>query len=309
MPSESANTETPTVRLSRAEWTTRRAAHIARVREWTSDRVTRASRGVKHPVYDFLFTYYSFRPSHLERWSPGADIILEDASAAELDWPLDATEVAGGYAILSKDIPERRRDYLKWATHYLERVNQRPATFNCYGLHEWAMLYRSDAPRHTEVALRLSGAEIDQVVERSELRCTHFDAYRFFTPSATPLNRSVLNRELTTEFDQPGCIHVTMDLYKFAHKIAPWCPSEVIADAFLLAASAREIDMRASPYDLGDYGLTPIKIESPDGRAEYILAQRELSERAAPIRARLLEIYRALTLKGGSVKRGEAAGL
>jgi hypothetical protein len=171
------------------------------------------------------------------------------------------------------------------------------------------MLYRSDAPRHTEVALRLSGAEIDQVVERSELRCTHFDAYRFFTPSATPLNRSVLNRELTTEFDQPGCIHVTMDLYKFAHKIAPWCPSEVIADAFLLAASAREIDMRASPYDLGDYGLTPIKIESPDGRAEYILAQRELSERAAPIRARLLEIYRALTLKGGSVKRGEAAGL
>jgi hypothetical protein len=156
------------------------------------------------------------------------------------------------------------------------------------------MLYKSDRPRHQSVPLRLSAGDIDQVVERSELRCTHFDAYRFFTPEAVPLNKTRLARLSTSEFDQPGCIHVTMDLYRFAHKIAPWCPSELIADSFLLAAEARQIDMRASPYDLSGYGLAPIMIETPDGRAEYITAQRKLSEDARPVRHKLLEVYRYL---------------
>jgi len=85
-----------------------------------------------------------------------------------------------------------------------------------------------------------------------------------------------------------------MDLYKFAYSIAPWCPSELVAEAFLLAVDARTIDMRASPYDLKDYGCTPIAIETATGKAEYIRAQRSLSERAAPLRTRLLMIYKAL---------------
>ena len=35
------------------------------------DHLARRQRGVKHPVHDFLFTYYSFRPAQLRRWSPG----------------------------------------------------------------------------------------------------------------------------------------------------------------------------------------------------------------------------------------------
>ena len=44
------------------------------------------SRGEKHPVHDFLFEYYSFRPAHLLRWTPGADVLLEGASPGELSW-------------------------------------------------------------------------------------------------------------------------------------------------------------------------------------------------------------------------------
>jgi hypothetical protein len=85
-----------------------------------------------------------------------------------------------------------------------------------------------------------------------------------------------------------------MDLYRFAYKIAPFCPSEVVADAFELARSAREIDMRASPYELSGYGFLPVKIETPEGRAEYAELQRELQKRGQPIREKLLGVYQEL---------------
>jgi propanediol dehydratase small subunit len=85
-----------------------------------------------------------------------------------------------------------------------------------------------------------------------------------------------------------------MDLYRFANKIAPWCSSELLGDAFLLAADARQVDMRASPYDLRDQGFEPIPIENSSGREEYIQEQRRLAELAAPIRERLVEVYTAL---------------
>lgn len=277
--------------LSRTEWEQRRHAHQIRLNAWTKDRVSRAGVAEKHPVYDFLFTYYSFRPAHLLRWSPGADVELQGISESELDWPLDSVNTGAGYSIPALAFPKHRHTYLEWAHRYLTRTGERSASFGCFGLHEWAMVYKAETPRHTQVPLRLTPAEIADVVERGELRCSHYDAYRFFTPEAVPLNKTALSRHATPDFDQPGCIHVTMDLYKFAHKISPWCPSELVADTFLLAVAAREIDMRASPYDLVSYGFEPIKIEEPSGRIEYIAAQRDLSERAAPLRARLLEVY------------------
>ena len=41
----------------------------------------RASIGEKHPVYDFLFDYYSFRPGLLRRWQPGIETVLEGSQA------------------------------------------------------------------------------------------------------------------------------------------------------------------------------------------------------------------------------------
>ncbi|MFL6124408.1 MAG: 3-methyladenine DNA glycosylase, partial [Actinophytocola sp.] len=45
--------------LAPADWHARRAAHVAGVRRWTDPLRERRSRGERHPVLDFLFTYYS----------------------------------------------------------------------------------------------------------------------------------------------------------------------------------------------------------------------------------------------------------
>jgi hypothetical protein len=52
--------------------------------------------------------------------------------------------------------------------------------------------------------------------------------------------------------------------------------------------------MRASPYDLRDFGFAPIAVETADGRREYATAQESLSVRAAPLRERLLRACVAL---------------
>jgi hypothetical protein len=93
---------------------------------------------------------------------------------------------------------------------------------------------------------------------------------------------------------------VTMDLYKYAYKLAPWSSGELISDAFLLAWEARQLDMRASPYDLRRYGLEPILMEAREGREEYVEMQRILVAKAEPIRERLIDNYRRLLeLKAG----------
>jgi hypothetical protein len=81
-----------------------------------------------------------------------------------------------------------------------------------------------------------------------------------------------------------------MDLYKWAFKLAPFAPAELIADCFALARDIREIDMRASPYDFSALGFAPVKIETPEGRAEYERHQRAFAARAEPLRARLLAL-------------------
>jgi len=85
-----------------------------------------------------------------------------------------------------------------------------------------------------------------------------------------------------------------MDLYKWAFKLAPFTPSELIADAFALAYDIRTVDMRASPYDFRSLGFETIAVETPAGRAEYEAAQRDFSRRGEPLRERLLGICEAL---------------
>ena len=52
------------------------------------------------------------------------------------------------------------------------------------------MVYRlsEDETRHADWPLRLGAAGTDEVVESHRIACSHFDAYRFFTPAAAPLN-------------------------------------------------------------------------------------------------------------------------
>ena len=281
--------------LTRPEWETESRRHQERLAPWATDRQVRGEAQVKHPVYDFLFEYYSFRPAQLLRWSPGAEVLLEGACQDSFPGAQFFQEVPGGVMVRARSFPVHRLPFLCWAAEYLERVGERPPRVGCAALHEWAMVYRAaEERRHLRTPLRVSPGELEEIITSEELRCTHYDAYRFFTPPAVPRNRHVLTRESTIAFDQPGCIHVTMDLYKFAHKIAPYSSAALIADTFELALRAREIDMRASPYELSAYGLAPIRIETAEGRQELAALQAALARDAAPLRARLLAEYRVL---------------
>jgi hypothetical protein len=248
----------------------------------------RARRHEKHPVEDFLFTYYSHRPARLRRWHPGVGTVLTGSAGEYAELPGYAATTDGVTAVLT----DRRRDTVHWIHGLLTATAGRSAQFGCFGLHEWAMVYRQQPAdvRHSAVPLRLGPAGTDAVVDSLPIRCSHFDAFRFFTPEARGLNILQPSREAQSALEQPGCLHATMDLYKWSYKLEPLTPSELVLDCFRLAKDVRELDMRASPYDLADLGYPPVRIETPEGRAEYAVAQRGFAERGQALRERLAEV-------------------
>jgi hypothetical protein len=281
--------------LTRPEWHARQAAHEARVDGWLAEHLGRRRGGVKHPVEDFLFTYYSQRPSRLRRWHAGLGVILEDALPGK-----DYIAVERG-AMVNPALLHRRIDSVRWIRDLLMATASRAPQLGCFGLHEWAMVYRQtqEQVRHNSWPLRLSPAATAQVAEERGVRCTHFDAFRFFTEPARPLNAVTPTRERQAELEQPGCLHANMDLYRWAYKLSPLIPSELMADCFELSRAVRELDMRAGPYDLTDLGYEPVRIETPEGRATYAARQRDFAERAVPLRARLIERCAVLLATAG----------
>jgi len=79
-----------------------------------------------------------------------------------------------------------------------------------------------------------------------------------------------------------------MDVYKWAMKLGPLVPGEVLLDAFELARDIRLLDMQASPYDMRPWGAEPVRIETAEGKAEYVRRQRAFAERSNALRARVL---------------------
>lgn len=278
----------PAVILPASDWLARRAAHRERVRPWVEPCLARHARGEKHPVYDFLFTYYGYRPGRLARWEPGQGVILAGAEAREFLAYAGYVETPEGVTLSPDTLTPKRREFIAWLHRFLVAVRDRPPFFGCFGLHEWAMVYRTDDIRHN-LPLRMPPDELARFVESQTIRCSHHDAFRFFTPAARPLNRiQPATRESVMTYEQCGCVHANMDLYKWAYKLHPFVPSELLADAFELAVAARELDMRGTAYDCTSLGFPPIPVETPEGRARYEAEQRAVSERARPVREHLI---------------------
>jgi hypothetical protein len=271
--------------LGRDEWTAEAEAHASRADALTAEHRARASRAQKHPVEDFLFTYYSYKPAILRRWHPGPGVVLDDADErAGWRWYRRA---GSGVRVDAEAFRTERGSLYRGIVNLLRATLHRPAQFGCFGLHEWAMAYRVDEVRH-DVPLRLGRDGTDAVVDAHDLRCTHFDAFRFFTPDAVPRNREPLSRETQTDREQPGCLHAGMDVYKWAVKLGPLVPGRLLLDAFELARDIRTLDMEASPYDLRDWGYSPVAIETTEGKAQYVARQRALSDRAQGLRRAVL---------------------
>ncbi|HET7358414.1 MAG TPA: 3-methyladenine DNA glycosylase [Nocardioidaceae bacterium] len=283
--------------LDEATWRSRTAAHESRVDAWTVPHLERRRRKQKHPVEDFLFTYYTQRPAALRRWHPGFGVGLAgQASAPYLG--LKGYAATEEVVTVSQGYAERQRPLVSALHRLLSATAARPAQLGCFGMHEWAMVYRlgPEEVRHAGWPLRLGSSGTDEVVESHRIACSHFDAYRFFTEAARPLNQLRPGRDDRDAFEQPGCLHAGMDLYKHAFRLSPMVCSELVADCFELAREIRVLDMRASPYDLSELGYSPVRVETAEGKQEYVAAQRAFAERGAPLRARLIdECARLLT--------------
>ncbi|MGY1825205.1 hypothetical protein [Blastococcus sp. SYSU DS0541] len=196
--------------LAVEEWQARTAAHELRVDRWAVPHRERRRRGETHPVLDFLFTYYSETPGRLRRWHPGPDVALAGPAphAGRRWYGTDGATVRLDVAAFLAD----RGDTVRFVRRLLVATASRPAFTGCFGLHEWAMVYRDTGTRHP-VPLRLGQEGTDAVVEAHPVRCSHFDAFRFFTPAAVGRNRLQPTRESQPLLEQPGCLHAGMDLY------------------------------------------------------------------------------------------------
>lgn len=297
--------------LSLDEWRGLEAAHERRVDAATAAHRERTAGGRNHPVEDFLFRYYNNSPARLRRWHPGPGVVLADAAGLpRASWTHyrrtgDAVRLDVGAFLTS------RSSAVSFVRELLGATVSRPAHLGCFGLHEWAMVYRlpADDVRHSGWPLRLGGDGTDAVVEGHGIRCSHFDAYRFFTEPAAPRNALRPTRESQIALEQPGCLHAGMDVYKWAFKLAPLVPSDLVMDAFDLAREIRVLDMRASPYDLRELGYPPVAIETPEGKAAYIEAQRAFSQRSNALRQRLIDVIDAAITAQSGAPRGLRAEL
>jgi hypothetical protein len=275
--------------LSQQEWSARAAWHRARLAPYVKPHLARREAGVKHPVHDFLFSYYSQRPAQLLRWHPGFGVGLAEASSYA-----SLKGYGGVPTTVSAEYVATQRVLVETLLRLLRATASRPANLGCFGMHEWAMVYRSDETRHPQ-PLRLGAVATNAVVESHRIACSHFDAFRFFTPPAVPLNTLAPGSDDRPDFEQPGCLHGGMDLYKHAFRLSPMISSDLVADAFELAWDIRILDMRAAPYDMTGVRLdptgeawTPVEVETAEGKRDYAELQRHYSERAAPIRRRLI---------------------
>jgi hypothetical protein len=289
-----SSTTTGFVVLDPSVWRPAAERHATRVERWVGPHLDRRRQGVAHPVEDFLFTYYSHRPAALRRWHPGfGSALTGDGERSALKGYGDLAGATGtpGAVGVTLDHVRSQRPLLSSLRTLLVATAARPPHFGCFGLHEWAMVYRHgpDELRHAAWPLRLGSPGTDEVVESHRVACSHFDAFRFFTDPARPLNVLRPGRDDRPAFEQPGCLHAGMDLYKHAFRLSPMVPSELVADCFELARDIRVLDMRASPYDLSGLGYEPVRIETAEGKQEYAAAQRGFAERGRPLRERLLE--------------------
>lgn len=285
-----AATAAPLTVVDAPAWRDAAASHAAEVDELTAAHRSRVGAGQRHPVHDFLFSYYSLRPAQLRRWHPGIGVGLAGATERS-EWRFHRT--TNGMTTVDRDaMLADRSDQIHFMARLLAATANRPPQFGCLGLHEWAMVYRQSAEqlRHTDWPLRLGNRGTDEVVQSHQIRCSHYDAFRFFTAPARPRNLLQPSLPSRENLEQPGCLHAGMDLYKWSYKLIPAVSSELLLDCFRLARDIREVDMRASPYDLAALGYSPIAIETAGGKAEYIALQRVFADRGAPLRARLLAV-------------------
>ena len=282
--------------IERPTWLIARNNHVQITESWVADRLRRRSLAQKHPVDDFMFEYYPISPKKLQTWHPGIEhtLTVNESDKSYFDdnqYVTNDNQLSVSRAWLLDQI-----DDIHETLELLKATMNRTASHGCFGLHEWAMVLGAQEIRHEQWRLRLSDEQIRQTIQEVGLKCTHFDAFRFFTEEARPLNPLQLARKNQIQFEQPGCLHANMDLYKIAHRWSAIVGSPLVRMCFRLAREIRTLDMQSAPYDLENLGVMPIKLETSQGRAEFAKLQKQFSQRAQLLRENLIMRLERATL-------------
>ena len=254
-------------------WRARAAAHEARVDALGASRTSRAARrAITHPVEDFLFTYYSQRPAALRRWHPGYGVALAGRGAVRPGCratPSTATRRGRPGARCLAAAAARRRCATLLARDRVA-ARRRSAASGCTS-GRWSTGSRSTRSGMPPGRCGSGRPAPTRSSSRTGSRCSHFDAFRFFTAvgpaAATPSSPAATTGPA---FEQPGCLHAGMDLYKHAFRLTPLVRSDLVADCFELARDIRELDMRAAPYDLTGRSATQPRRASRPPRASGV---------------------------------------
>jgi hypothetical protein len=277
-----------------------------------------------HPVYNFIHTYYDFSFKDLSQFSPGVNCLLEDVTEDDITIGLlhpsflnssGSDPSAGNCSSTSFYSVKTFQNYLNdhngryrhasmfFNYEILKNTMKKAPFFGCFGYHEWAMLYsgRKDPSlrkAHQQLELRVPQETIDNLVEtQGLLKCTHYDAIRFFQYETKEWNQlHPFHRRQQPVHEQPGCIHANMDLFRYAYQLYPLISSDLLLKALQIALLARTIDIRASPYDAtGFEGCEkPIKVETTEGKKEYFIEQESLYQKAKIVRNELFLYYECI---------------
>jgi hypothetical protein len=121
--------------------------YAVRVEAFVAPHVKRAHAGEPHPVWDFLFSYYSLRPRQLRCWHPGYGVLLAGGEASRRYRGRRGYTVDSCGVTVCETYLRSRLDTISFIARLLRDTTRRPAQLNCFGLHEWAMVYRSGADR------------------------------------------------------------------------------------------------------------------------------------------------------------------
>ena len=156
--------------LTQAQWRAELFTHRSRMGALLGGALDRSELGARlrreHPVYNFVFTYYFFSRDALLAWSPGPRVALlglrDAANAAEhlgrygalkhhraaallphgarhsLSLPANVPAVHFTAAVA----PFSALGALRHARAVLRGASMRRPVLDCFGLHEYAMLYR-----------------------------------------------------------------------------------------------------------------------------------------------------------------------
>ena len=131
-------------------------------------------------------------------------------------------------------------------------------------------------------------AGTDAVVESHRIACSHFDAFRFFTPRPGRSTCSRPVRDDRAAYEQPalparhhGPLQARLPADPAGARPSWWpTASSWPATSGSSTCGPRRTTSPTSAFE-------PIRIETVEGKQEYAAAQRAFAERAAPLRERL----------------------